>query len=183
VSGGGGALASSFRFCPSCGAPEPTFLEGKRWLCSACGFEYFHNVAAAAGVVLERSGEILLLERAKEPRKGALGLPGGFVDPHESAEEAVIRECREEIGWAPPELTFIGSFPNGYEYGGVAYNTCDLFYYYRWPEGSALPTFALGDGESLALRFIPLSGLNPERLAFQSTARAIEAYRGMRPSA
>jgi NAD+ diphosphatase len=167
----------AFRFCPSCRAPEPDFLDGKRWLCRACGFEYFHNVAAAAGVILDRSGEIVFLERAKEPRKGALGLPGGFVDPHESAEDALLRECREEIGWEPPSLVFIGSFPNGYEYGGVAYNTCDSFFYYRWPAGTPLPEFTLGDGESTALRLIPLSELDRDRLAFPSTARALEAYR------
>jgi NAD+ diphosphatase len=171
----------SFRFCPSCGAPEPEFLEGKRWLCRACGFEYFHNVATAAGVILDRLGEIVFLERAKEPRKGALGFPGGFVDPRESAEAAALRECREEIGWEPPSLDFIGSFPNSYEYGRVVYNTCDLFFFYRWPEGSPLPKFTLGDGESTALRLISLRELDHDRLAFPSTARALEAYRDLKP--
>lgn len=170
-----------FNFCPSCGTPEPDFLDGKVWLCRMCGFEYFHNVATAAGVILDRLGEIVFLERAKEPRKGKLGLPGGFVDPRESAEDAVLRECREEIGWEPPGLSFIGSFPNSYEYGGIAYNTCDLFFYYRWAEGSPLPKFALCDGESTALRLVALRDLDRDRLAFPSTARALDAYRKLKP--
>jgi NAD+ diphosphatase len=180
VSGGQAALTSSFRFCPSCGAAGPSFLGGKKWLCHACGFEYFHNVATAAGVILESAGEIVLLERAKEPRKGKLGLPGGFVDPGERAEDAALRECLEEIGWAPPELSYIGSFPNGYAYGGIEYNTCDLFFYYRFPEGSRLPDFTLGDGESTAIRLVALSGLERGSLAFPSSERAIEAYRKLK---
>jgi NAD+ diphosphatase len=169
----------SFRFCPSCGARDPSFLEGKRWLCRECGFEYFHNVATAAGLILDRLGEIVLLERAKEPRKGKLGLPGGFVDPGERAEDAALRECREEIGWTPPALTFIGSFPNRYEYGGVTYNTCDLFFYYRFPKGSELPSFTLGDGETARIRVLPLTRLRPEDLAFPSLERAIDMYRNL----
>jgi hypothetical protein len=29
----------------------------------------------------------------------------------------------EEIGWRPPSLEFLCSFPNSYEYGGIAYST------------------------------------------------------------
>jgi NAD+ diphosphatase len=185
VSGSPAAVTSSFRFCPSCGAGGeeggrargPVFLDGKRWLCESCGFEYFHNVAAAAGVVIDRLGDIVFVERAREPRKGKLGLPGGFVDPGERAEDAALRECLEEIGWSPPELSFLGSFPNSYDYGGVAYNTCDLFFYYRLAEGDAWPRFSSGDGEAVAIRLVALGDLREEDLAFPSLARAIEAYR------
>jgi NAD+ diphosphatase len=184
VNTGGGALTSSFRFCPSCGREGIAFLQGKRWLCASCGFEYFHNVATAAGVIIEVSrrpsatlGEIVLVERAHAPCEGKLGLPGGFVDPGERAEDAALRECREEIGWAPPSLGFIGSFPNSYEYGEVAYSTCDLFFYYRFPAGSELPSFALCDGEALSIQLVALAELDSDSLAFPSTARAIEAYR------
>ena len=113
----------SFRFCPSCGAGGeasgradgraggPVFLEGKRWLCRHCGFEYFHNVAAAAGVILDCRGDIVFVERAKEPRRGKLGLPGGFVDPGERAEDAAQRECREEIGGRRPSSPSSAAFP------------------------------------------------------------------------
>jgi ADP-ribose pyrophosphatase YjhB (NUDIX family) len=171
--------ADYFKFCPSCGAPGPEFLDGKRWLCRSCGFEYFHNVAAAAGVILERAGVIVFLERAKDPRKGKLGLPGGFIDPGERAEDAVMRECAEEIGWAPPSISFLGSFPNSYRYGGVAYNTCDLYFYYRFAEGAEPPRLSPGDGEAIAVRLVALADLREEDLAFPSLVRAIEAYRAV----
>jgi NAD+ diphosphatase len=173
--------ASGFRFCPSCGAGGDAggleFLDGKRWRCGRCGFEYFHNVATAAGVIVDRLGEIALVERAMEPRKGALGLPGGFVNPGERAEDGALRECIEEIGWAPPSLAFLGSFPNVYEYSSVAYNTCDLYFYYRFPAGEAWPDFALGDGEAARVRTIALAELRDEDLAFPSLVRAIAAYK------
>lgn len=169
---------SPFRLCPSCGAPSPEFLERKRLRCLSCGFEYFHNVATAAGVILEAAGRIVLMERAREPRKGRLGLPGGFVDPGERAEDAALRECEEEIGWAPPSLGFLGTFPNSYEYGGVTYSTCDLFFYYRFEPGQALPAFHPADGEATAIHLVAPGELREEELAFPSLARALEAYRG-----
>ena len=178
------APPSPFRFCPSCGAGgggeggtvAPDFLEGKLWRCSFCGFEYFHNVATAAGVIVEKSGYIVLIERAKEPRKGALGLPGGFVEPGERAEDAALRECREEIGWAPPRLDFLGSYPNSYDYGGVTYNTCDLFFFYRLEAAQAWPELRPTDGEALSISVTKLSTINAATLAFPSLGMAVESF-------
>jgi ADP-ribose pyrophosphatase YjhB (NUDIX family) len=51
--------------------------------------------------------------RAKEPAKGKLALPGGFVNPDEGAFEGLRRECLEEISWDPgPEAFRYASFPN-----------------------------------------------------------------------
>ena len=170
--GPGGA----FRFCPGCGAPEPDFLEGKRWLCRACGFELYHNVATATGLVLDRPEGIVFLERAQEPRAGKLGLPGGFANPGERAEDSLRRECLEEIGWAPREVCFLGSFPNAYPYRGIVYNTCDLYFYHRAQEEEDIPELSPCDGEARSIRLIPLAAIRPEDLAFGSTARAIAAY-------
>ncbi len=179
----GAAPAGAFRLCPSCGAAAPDFLEGKRWLCRACGFEYFHNVATAVGVILDRAGRIVLLERALDPGEGKLGLPGGFVDPGERAEDAATRECLEEIGWAPPSISFLASFPNVYPFKGIAYGTCDFYFYYRFPEGAPMPRLEPRDGESTAIRLAPLEEIDPENLAFASLKRAIEAYRRASPAA
>lgn len=49
--------------------------------------------------IIERDGRILACQRPPEKARGLLWeFPGGKVEPGESREEAIIRECREELG-------------------------------------------------------------------------------------
>ncbi len=45
-----------------------------------------------------RDGKVLLIRRARPPYSHAWALPGGFVEPGETTEAAVLRELREETG-------------------------------------------------------------------------------------
>jgi NAD+ diphosphatase len=164
-----------FRFCPSCGSREIAFESGKLFRCPSCGFQYFHNVATAAGAILESDGRVVFVVRAMDPAAGLLALPGGFVDPGERAEDAVVRECREEIGWVPDSLEFLASFPNRYEYRGVIYNTCDFFFLAR-TNGLRAEDFSLDPREASGVRFVKPEDIDPDELAFDSTRRAIEVY-------
>jgi ADP-ribose pyrophosphatase YjhB (NUDIX family) len=167
-----------FRFCPGCGRRGIASKGRRRWRCPVCGFEYFHNVATAAGVLVELSGGILLLERAKEPGRGRLCLPGGFVEPGESLEEAARRECREEIGWTPGSLTFVASFPNDYPFKGVPYSTCDCYFSCRASDAEGGPldqtALRLDPTESQGLVVAPFCAIPWERLAFPSVRRILE---------
>lgn len=84
--------------------------------------------ASVAIIIYDKEHNILLLERAKEPRSGFMALPGGFVDPDESLEEAARRECFEETHYSLARAKYLCSFPNSYEYKGVHYKTCDSFW-------------------------------------------------------
>lgn len=55
-----------------------------------------------------------------------LDLPGGFVEPMESAEAAVVREIKEELGILVTNAAYLGSFPNEYIYSGFSVFTVDL---------------------------------------------------------
>lgn len=145
------------------------------FLCPSCGFQYFHNVATAAGAIVESDGKVLFIVRAAEPAAGLLALPGGFVDPGERAEDAVIRECREEIGWVPGSIEFLASFPNRYEYRNILYNTCDFFFLAR-TNGLSESDFSLDRREASGVRFVKPQDIDPDELAFDSTRRAIEVY-------
>ncbi|MCP4328736.1 MAG: NUDIX hydrolase [Alphaproteobacteria bacterium] len=50
------------------------------------------------GVVVWRAGEVLLVRRAKAPRQGQWGLPGGAQKLGETVFEAARREVLEETG-------------------------------------------------------------------------------------
>ncbi len=118
-----------FDYCPSCGSRDIFFDDIKEFKCRACSFTYFHNVAAAVAAILKYDQKILLIERGQDPEKGKLDLPGGFVDPKESAEEGLKREIKEELNIDLSGPKYLGSCPNIYNYKGVLYHTCDLFFY------------------------------------------------------
>ena len=120
-------LGGVCKYCPKCGAAALRMTGQKLLRCEACGFELYLNVAAAvAGVIVDERGRMVVLVRGKEPGKGKWDLPGGFVDPGDTAEEALRREAREEIGLEVTGMRYVGSWPNVYEYMGVRYRTLDL---------------------------------------------------------
>ncbi len=57
------------------------------------------SVVPAVGVIVfDPSRRILLVRRAKPPAQGAWSVPGGHVEPGETAEDAALRELLEETG-------------------------------------------------------------------------------------
>ena len=73
-----------FRYCPVCGSQHFVINNFKSKKCEDCGFTYYANpCAATAAFILNDRNELLVVRRAKEPAKGTLDLPGGFVDMYE----------------------------------------------------------------------------------------------------
>ena len=178
-----------FQYCPSCAAPTGTAknaqCKGNKFYCQDCGFTYYHNTAAASGCVIQAGEKALFLVRGKEPALGKLDLPGGFVDPGEGLLEGLLRELREELGWQPTipaglplakVFTFFAAFPNSYPYKGVVYNTCDMFFTVRAP-GLTEQDLHLQAGEIAGARFLRPEEIRDEDLAFDSTRRAMAAFR------
>src|SRR4030095_14025889 len=55
-----------------------------------------NNPIPVVDVIIQQDSKILFAKRKKEPFKGILGLPGGFVNIGETIEEAARREVKEE---------------------------------------------------------------------------------------
>jgi len=183
-----------FQYCPSCGLKKITF-DGKKFHCPDCAFTYYHNTASASGCIIqinEKPGAnaavncpVMLLIRGKEPARGKLDFPGGFTDPGEGILEGLIRELREELGWEPPippgvppenYFELFASFPNTYPYRNIVYNTCDTFFTISVPSLKE-KDLQLEAAEITGIRFLKPEEIDPLDLAFDSTRKAMEAYK------
>jgi len=58
--------------------------------------QHYKNPTPTVDAIIQKNSQILLVKRKKEPFKGYLVLPGGFVNEGERVEDAVKREIKEE---------------------------------------------------------------------------------------
>jgi len=132
----------------------------------------FLNTAAAVAVIIECRGKILFGVRKHEPSRGMLDLPGGFVDPGETAEEAARREVKEELGIDISGKRYFCSFPNTYPYRDIVYNTLDLIFLVQFGEP---PNVKAADDLEEVL-WVDRDAVEFERIAFDSLRRALRSY-------
>ena len=116
---------SQFRYCPKCGSEHFDIHNEKSKQCKDCGFVYYFNPSSASvALILNKQNELLVCRRAKEPAKGTLDLPGGFIDMAETGEEGVAREVKEETGLDVTNITYFGNqawpYPSGLMVGFIA---------------------------------------------------------------
>ncbi|MCX7827087.1 MAG: NUDIX domain-containing protein, partial [Verrucomicrobiae bacterium] len=168
-----------FHFCPRCGRRRKAAPKAPLFHCGACGFHYhFNPTLAVAVIVVREDGRVLFIRRARSPGKGKLGMPGGFVDFGESAEEAARRETREEVGIELDDMRFLGSYVNRYPYKGLTYVTLDLFFVARSRSRRAR---ALEDVQTVC--WLKPAEVRTSELAFVSMRKAWKRWaRGSRGS-
>ncbi|MHC4170826.1 MAG: NUDIX hydrolase [Planctomycetota bacterium] len=169
-------MARTFNFCPSCGSRRIAFNGIKEFNCGDCSLTYFQNVATAAGTILECDGKIVLIRRKQEPGRGKLDLPGGFMDPGETAEQGARREIREELKIDVGPLEYLGSYPNTYEYRNVTYHSCDLLFYRKI---EAFPT-DFDETEAEELLLMDPHEIPDDELAFESIRMGLQLFRRMK---
>jgi ADP-ribose pyrophosphatase YjhB (NUDIX family) len=101
----------SWNFCAICGGKLVEADDGQsiRPHCPDCRRFYYSNpVPAACCFLTNDAGELLMVQRAVEPRRGMWTLPGGFVEVGETTEQAALRELQEETGLVGRDPRLIG---------------------------------------------------------------------------
>ena len=164
-----------FAFCPVCGSKHFVVNNFKSKRCQDCGFTYYANpCSATAAFIVNDNDEMLVVRRAKEPAKGTLDLPGGFVDMYETVEEGMIREIKEETGLDVQDIRYLFSSPNVYEYSGMGIHTLDMdFLVCVHGDPDILKTTIRAADDAAEALWIPISDINPDEFGLTSIRNAV----------
>ena len=164
---------SLFTHCPRCGSTHFNIHNEKSKQCADCGYVYyFKSSAATVALIMNERNELLVCRRAKEPAKGTLDLPGGFIDMNETAEEGIAREVKEETGMDVIQTDYLFSLPNLYLYSGFTVHTLDLFF--RCTVKDTQHYRPMDDAADLY--FLPLNRINPEDFGLGSIRKGVERF-------
>lgn len=119
------------RFCSRCGSEmvrEPG--QGPHLYCPSCGLVSYRNPLPASALLVsgrgEDEGKILLVRRDRAPARGALCLPGGFLEVGETVEECAIRELKEESGLDAKSLSLFDVETDKTAYGGIVLEAFEI---------------------------------------------------------
>ena len=123
--------------CAVCGTPvarrAATATRPRHIICPRCRYVIHDYPRTAAGLLVVKGSDVLLLERAHPPRVGYLDIPGGFIEAGESLEGAARRELREETGLRVGRADWLGSYWDTYAIRGFGRLPVLNFYWVaRW---------------------------------------------------
>lgn len=131
--------------------------------------------------VVVHSGHVLMVRRKTEPGKGLWAFPGGFLDPGETIDTAVIRELREETGIRMLTDTLrlairhrqVFDHPERSLRGRVITHA----YHFEFPAGDLPPVRGADDAEQA--RWIPISeALQMQPQFFEDHFHILEYFLG-----
>ena len=166
-----------FKFCPVCGSKSLTPVNKNLIQCQDCKFEWYQNPKPAANCIcIDPKHRILLAKRARPPKQGQWGVPGGFVDAGDNLELAAIREMKEEldIDLAIDRLKYITSDKDKYLYQKYEYDTVGVLFEVRLSFAEIDKLVAKDDVSEF--KFFQIDQIPWQDLAFKSTARSLKEY-------
>lgn len=96
------------RFCSRCGTVCTRHERDYAMCCPACSYLQYPRINPCMIVLITKGEKALLAQGARFPA-GLFSCLAGFIEAGESAEQAVRREVREEVGLELGELRYHGS--------------------------------------------------------------------------
>lgn len=162
-----------FFYCPVCGARYSSDIQPDRFTlnCSICNYTYHQNQIATVSSVIFKDDKMLFSVRGRDPAKGKLDRPGGFVNPDEHPEQAIIREIKEELSVDCRIIKLLSvEAPVLYLYQGRQQMNCELTYQIELLSGKIKPADDVADIEWRDIDDLPL----PDELAFDSDRSLVQ---------
>ncbi len=100
------------RYCIECG--QATTQKNPSLFVCPNGHNNFVDAVPAGVAYILKDDQVLFGVRSTPPKPGKLNTPGGFLNPDETAEQAMLREVREEFGIDVELLDYLGSYATHY---------------------------------------------------------------------
>ena len=161
-------------YCGGCAEPTVVSEIDRSRSCPSCRIPMYPRLAPAMIVSVERDDEILLARSPHFP-EGIMSVLAGFVEPGESAEDAVKREVFEETAIMVKNVEYYSSqawpFPNSlmlgfraeYESGDIQIDGEEIVAA-EWFKASEMPNFFPGRvsiSQWLIHDFLTRNGVDP----------------------
>lgn len=119
------------RFCGQCGKPTHSHSSGEHAkVCSHCKHHAYPKIQPCIIVAITHKNpnthktQILLALHHRHKKSGMYGLIAGFIEAGETAEQAVMREVKEEVGIDVENIRYFGSqswpYPSNLMLGFIA---------------------------------------------------------------
>ena len=155
----------AFKYCPKCGAKSLVGGKIDGLKCESCGFDFFLNPKpTSAAIIFDQQKRLLLTKRGINPHKGFWEFPGGFMKKHESAEQALKRELREELGITLTDLKYYRSQAETYAYKNMDLDILDMFFVCSY-RGTPRPDDDVVDFDFFTVKNLPKIKPDHERIA------------------
>lgn len=166
-----------WNFCPRCG--HELELREKddgrlRPTCDSCRYVHYANPGLAVGVLLtDENNRVCLILRGEEPRKGYWGLPAGFMEGDETAENGALRECHEETGLRAA----LEGLYEAFSYKHADHKSSGVLLIYRARIIGGAPQAGT---DTVDVKFFAADEIPFEQLAFHAHIEALEKWRAER---
>jgi len=106
------AWHQTHRHCPRCGAQTEVTKAGWTRTCPVDASEHFPRTDPAVIMLVHDGAGRCVLARGPQWPAGRMSVLAGFVEAGESAEAAVAREVREEVGIEVCDVAYVASQPH-----------------------------------------------------------------------
>lgn len=160
-----------YKHCPKC-ANRLKPSESNLLVCQKCQFHFYINPIPTNAVIIENeNGEVLLVKRKFDPKKGFWDFPGGFIHPDEEIEASTIREIKEELDVEIEIKKLIGIYPDKYLYAGINESTLNILFSAKIISGKLK-----ADDDISGFKFFKKQDLLKQRLAFDWMKQGIKDY-------